>query len=104
MTEKPGSEPAFPTLEGNFVNHGIETHQVPGLTRRSYAAIQLRVPEAEEEWLNDMIRRARRMDYIQTAMSSLLRKQSLSLPTVASYAPEVADACLKLEAETREGK
>lgn len=39
-----------------------------GWSRREHAAIQLRVPDSGQPWLDDMIRQARRMDAAQEAM------------------------------------
>ncbi len=73
--------------------------QCPALTERQHAAIQLRVPEAEEPWLNDMIRRARRLDFVKAAMQGLCADPSTT--DIAKPAVSIADQCLKLEAETR---
>ena len=42
-----------------------------GLTLRQYAAIRLKVPDSGEEWLDDMIRESRRLDYAGQAMAGL---------------------------------
>jgi len=44
----------------------------PGLTAREHAAITLRVPDSGQEWLDDMIREARRWDAAQAAMQGIL--------------------------------
>lgn len=109
MAEKPGSEPAYPIVATNFINNGLETNLIPGyLTRRQNAAIQLQVPESGEPWLDDMIRRARRLDFVKAAMQGLCANQEaytdMGFCQVKDEAIKQADACLKLESETREGK
>jgi hypothetical protein len=43
-----------------------------GMTLRQYAAIKLRVPDSGTDWLDDMIRQARRMDYAGQALVGML--------------------------------
>lgn len=105
MTEKPGSEPAYPIVATNFINNGLETNLIPGyLTRRQHAAIQLRVPESGEPWLDDMIRRARRVDFVKAAMQGIMANPEGwdKTENITKASVNIADACLKLEAETRE--
>jgi hypothetical protein len=61
MTKRNGG-PAFPRAPiGEDCNRPYG-HQ-DGMTLREYAAIKLRVPNSGTDWLDDMIREARRMDY-----------------------------------------
>ncbi len=43
-----------------------------GLTARQYAAIHLRVPDSGEDWLDRMIRQARRMDVIEKNAAAII--------------------------------
>lgn len=45
---------------------------VGGMTLRQYAAIEMRVPESGTDWLDDMIRRARKLDAVEKAMQGLV--------------------------------
>jgi hypothetical protein len=65
MTQKPTGGPAF--AHGNPEQGGSE-----GMTLREYAAIKLRVPDSGTDWLDDMIREARRMDYAGQAMAGVV--------------------------------
>jgi hypothetical protein len=42
-----------------------------GMTLREYASITLRVPQSGIDWLDDMIREARRMDAAEKAMPAV---------------------------------
>ncbi len=98
MSEKQGSFPAFP-----FIKKFTEVYR--GLTKRQYAAIMLQVPEAEEEWLNVMIRRSKRLDLIQAAMHDVMvANPNCILEDMTTWVCKIADACLVKEAETREEK
>ena len=60
----PGSErQVHPTAEYRPDDDGGNIwHECPGLTAREHAAIELRVPDCETEWINKMIRRANSRD------------------------------------------
>lgn len=47
-----------------------------GLTMRQYAAIHLRVPESGAEWLDDMIRKAKRDEFAAKAMQAIIASPS----------------------------
>ena len=66
-TENPMNpdEPAFPF-------NSDDERAAQGLTAQEYAAIQLRVPESGTEWLDAMIRKARRMDTETTIAAALI--------------------------------
>lgn len=63
MTKKQDGGPAFPVPEAANLN------DQEGMTLRQYAAIQLRVPNSGTDWLDDMIRQARRDDAAEKAMA-----------------------------------
>jgi|GEM_PF-1906676 len=85
------NEPAFPVYENGS---GI----APGLTKREYAAIELRVPDSGTDWLDDMIRKARRMkfasDYQQGMVSAWGQHDVTDPYEIASDALLHADALL----------
>jgi hypothetical protein len=62
-----GSEPAYP---GAYCP-GMPQPQ-DGLTARQRAAIDLRVPDSGEEWLDKMIIKARRFDLAGHALAGIL--------------------------------
>lgn len=61
------NKPAFPNKgrEGDYKDQN-------GMTLQQYAAIHLKVPNSGEEWLDEIIREARRLDYVGMALQSLL--------------------------------
>lgn len=61
-TPNNADEPAFPAYDSAH----------PGLTARQYAAIHLRVPMADEPWLNAMITEARRWDAAQAVAAAAM--------------------------------
>ena len=95
------SKPAFPHKYSNGGWHE------PGMTLRQYAAIKLRAPNSGTEWLDDMIRQAKRDEFAGQAMDALMNTveeddqvaASQDLPTVcrafSKQAYEIADAMLK---------
>jgi hypothetical protein len=74
MTTKDNGGPAFPVQAQSWShgNGGGFTSPQNGMTLRSYAAIHLRVPQSEHEWLNDMIREAQRNAIAEHAMPVFL--------------------------------
>ena len=62
---------AFPIPATAYPDGGID-HREPGMTLRQYAAIHLRVPNSGDDWLDDMIAKARRVDAAEKAMQGLL--------------------------------
>ena len=85
MTDKTGG-PAFPRADD-------VSNSNSGMSLREYAAITLRVPSSGIDWLDDMIREARRMDYAGQALANEYAKCS-SPDAVAFFVNEVADAML----------
>lgn len=64
---------------------------------RKYAAIELRVPDSGTEWLDDMIRQAKRDEFAGQAMAGLLAESlhDCGPDGVAHDCYEYADAMLK---------
>ncbi len=88
---KTDDNPAFPTL-------GWE--QIDGLTARQYAAIHLCVPRSGDDWLDDMIREARRDRFAMSALTGLLggrysETTVYNLSEVPEEADRIADAMMK---------
>lgn len=80
--------PAFPCEEG--------LRYYEGMTLRTYAAIKLRVPESGIDWLDDMIRKAKRDELAGQALAGIC-SQSPLLDTeteAAKIAYLAADAML----------
>jgi hypothetical protein len=77
MTQKPTGGPAFPQSDVLYED-GCELvrTQHGGMTLREYAAIKLRVPDSGTDWLDDMIREARRMDYAGQALAGIIAHPS----------------------------
>jgi hypothetical protein len=83
MTQKPTGGPAFPS------------DYQRGMTLREYAAIKLRVPDSGTDWLDDMIREARRMDYAGQALVGFLASWQVNTwSDVSTKCNEAADAML----------
>lgn len=104
MENKLEQEPEF-ACECMSAN-GNDGHIQEGMSQRVYAAIQLRVPDSGEEWLDEMIRKANRRDAACTAMQGLLGTNSkyitsnIDIPIpfeIAKYAFEYADELLTQE-------
>ena len=47
-------------------------HSSKGMTLRQYAAIELRVPDSGTDWLDDMIRQAKRDDFAGQALAGIV--------------------------------
>lgn len=79
--EKRGQEPAFAALSAerslklDEQNTEYYLNGSNGMSKREYAAIQLRFPDSGEEWLDEMIRNANLRDAACAAMSGLLSNQ-----------------------------
>lgn len=54
-------------LAGNHTSHKKGPLK-SGMTTRTYAAIHLRVPMSEHDWLNEMIRESQRQELAKAAM------------------------------------
>jgi hypothetical protein len=61
-----------------------------GMTLRQYAAIKLRVPDSGTDWLDDMIREGRRMDYAGQALAGLLANPNLNVHQHENPQKEIA--------------
>ena len=106
MNDK-GQELAFPM---NNIDSTVDCHTgerteynnmcAGGFTKREYAAIQLRVPDSGEEWLDDMIRRVNRREIANRVMQGVLvDPQNSLIPLVIKDCYEFADEMLKQEVE-----
>ena len=94
----PIEEHAYPFVELDAEGKpvAIET----GMTLRQYAAIKLRVPNSGTDWLDKMIREARRDELGARAMQSYFQTQGgrtseYALKWTAEKALEMADAMVK---------
>lgn len=94
----PIEEHAYPFVELDAEGKpvAIET----GMTLRQYAAIKLRVPNSGTDWLDEMIREARRDELAARAMQSYFQTQGgrtseYALKWTAEKALEMADAMVK---------
>lgn len=57
---------------GTSGNPAFPANMHLGITKRCYACIQLRVPDSDEKWLDDLISRANRRDTANLAMQGML--------------------------------
>lgn len=107
MEDKLGQEPAFsmPCGEGRD-KQNIPVYNVSnnGMSKRCYAAIELRVPDSGEEWLDEMIKKANKRDAARAAMQGLLSSVNPRMflddnmvRTIISNAYQYADETLKQE-------
>jgi hypothetical protein len=90
--------PAFPCLSTHCQRLN-ESEYDPGMTLRQYAAITLRVPNSGTDWLDEMIREARRDDFAAKAMASIVSAlhegiRPNDVPVLAGDANFIADAML----------
>lgn len=98
------NDPAYPCTQIEYLNYPRQDW--PGLTAIERAAILLRVPTSGNEWLDDMIREARRWDMATTTVQGLLINEGYANrdePTLANYGTRQADA-LMIELETKGGE
>ena len=100
--------PAFPAIEQVYDDEGgYSLHYHEGMTLREHAAIKLRVPNSGTEWLDEMIREARRLDLAGQALAGPTANMeheefyAMSCPHMASLAYRYADAMLR--ARTTDG-
>lgn len=70
------------------------------LTAADYAAIHLRVPESNQDWLNDMIYRARWLDACEKAMQAYLVGQ-IDM-TTADVSPTAEEAVAEIAVQFAE--
>lgn len=87
MTNKQTGGPAFPAQ--------FYDERATGMDLRQYAAIKLRVPQSGDDWLDDMIREARRMDFAAMALQGLLVDAGWDMGYISKLSYEMADAMLK---------
>jgi hypothetical protein len=70
-----------------------------GMTMRQYAAIRLRVPDSETDWLDDMIRKSNRDHFaaaaLQPLVTSAIELDHVKWDATAQHAYLIADAMLK---------
>ena len=89
--------PAFPCHPDIIPKKDLD---FAGMTLRQYAAIKLRVPNSGTDWLDEMIREARRDELAARAMQSYFQTQGgrtseYALKWTAEKALEMADAMVK---------
>ena len=88
MSEKDNGGPAFPLHPGAYRDYGMDMRQ--------YAAIRLCVPDSGNEWLDEMILKAKRDEFAAKAMQSLmLRCTDAPASRFCKAAYEMADAMLE---------
>lgn len=98
---KPDGGPAFPCEVGPEANgYTVQTGNAqwlqPGMTKREYAAIQLKVPDSGTEWLDAMIRTAQRNELAARAMQDFrANRGSVLFADAAFEAHRMADAMLE---------
>lgn len=87
MTTKDDGGPAFPakhtvlsTPEQRALGVDGFVEELPGLTKREYAAIHLRVPDSGSQWLDEMIEKARRTEFAGRALAGLLSNSAAAVP------------------------
>ena len=93
-----GSAPAYPQThfarpDGDIVWGG------DGFAQRERACIDLRVAESGTPWLDEMIRKARRIDIATEILSGVITDLTWSEDEAAKLAFEQADALLKASNE-----
>ena len=77
---------------------------IHGMSLRQYAAIKLRVPDSGTDWLDDMIRDARRMDYAGQALAGIMGNPDFKHCTtdeIVMTASHLADAMLAARSEDK---
>jgi hypothetical protein len=100
MTDHPkDGGPAFPHPE---LQDPSVSYVASGMSLRAYAAIQLRQPDSGIDWLDDMIRSARRDDLAGQALNGLLA-QAPKARTAWEFVRE-AYICADAMAKPVEGK
>lgn len=93
-------EPALPVTHAYETGYGKVADTYSSMTLRAYAAINLKVPDSGEGWLDGMIRQSLRDECAAKAMQGLVAG-SISTGTdynegrVAQSAYAMADAMLK---------
>lgn len=114
---KPGSDPMFPCDEKTVIGQETYTFEdehgatqfgsrnvfgtivYKGLSQRAHVAIELRIPESGEVWLDDMIKKANRRDLAQSAMKSMVSNPTVikawSLNKLIDRVYDLADEFLK---------
>lgn len=92
---------AFPQgVYSDILNESVGPMNYGGMTKHELAAILLRVPMADKDWLNEMIYRARRLDLIKAAMQALLTNANMEIWTdeyLAEQAIKYVDAILSTD-------
>lgn len=99
MTSDATGGPVFPLENPRLLETGELFKQCPGLTVRQYAAIQLRVPESGDDWLDRMIRKANLRDTAAQALAGMLggetEDSAFSEDVAADRARRMAEALLR---------
>ena len=101
------NRPAFPVPEVAIQPPGTKYKYDPrcdGLSAREYACILLQVDDSGTPWLDDLIRKARRMELAGQAMQGIIQRvTSATMPDlrVANWAYQLADAMLAEEQKSQ---
>jgi hypothetical protein len=86
MKYKDGTEPAYPEEYKSFNDHGVEImNYIPGLTRRDYACIKLKVPKTDKAWLNEIILESKRDELAGQAMAAIIIGNDASEDVTGEY-------------------
>lgn len=95
---KEDSGPAFPKTmitQSDELLSSPEAYSIGGMTLRTYAAIKLRQPDSGIDWLDAMIRKARRDELAKAALTGICVSDNfVSGKLVSVNAYEVADAMI----------
>lgn len=89
------NEPVYPMLEPSSIE-GLYSLRSRGMTIRTQACIQLRIPKTGEPWLDDLIREARRQDHAAMAMQGFLSNNGVEMDgnDLAQVSVQFADALI----------
>lgn len=93
MTNHKGDVPAMPFGEKQSL--GLPYHGSPGFTQRQRAAIDLRVPDSDTPWIDDMIRKALRAEFAKAALPEILAREFGDRGTYGHVCPASASAATK---------
>lgn len=99
MSDKPkyDDRTAFPHAIVYYGCEDLEPAPHQGMTLRQHAAIELRVPDSGVDWLDEMIRKARRMDLAGQIPSLPVGTsgEDLSFKAILEFCGKVNDAMLE---------
>lgn len=92
------------TIENSGSAFPPATGSADGMTLREFAAIKLRVPNSDLDWLDDMIRESLRDEFAGKALAHIplimqASEQNLSLQNIAQHCYQMADAMMAARKE-----